>query len=448
MHMTELGLAGRPGGPQGSGEDRPIGVGGAALAVGTPSDGMRALRRAHEAVCDWSHRMVGSGSFGSFPYRAVVDYYRQVGKARVSPELVALLRGLSVRIGCSGRGRPWSSPDAWLFDSWLPLTLTDRPMAYDTYAGHELLQVAHWEAGDPERSEDLLMAALLADLAQIELEALGFEPNARQRTRTVSVLQALARLTEYAPATGVDTAPLAAVREVLAARGGDEVLLRAGAAAAAAVRDRVPEPLARAVDIGLLPVTTMHDEQMFIRCIQLFERLFARLASALTDAVEAVRLGRPAEAAAGLSAAADRLAGATAPLYRILTTMPPEAFAVIRDHTHGASAIQSRPYQMIELVSAKREDGPYSAEKGPRFTVVATLQEEFLQYSGGWRTEETRLLQEAMVRLDGAWRAMKRTHWGVTLKIIGKVPGTGGTAGAEYLKAAASVPLFPLLATV
>jgi tryptophan 2,3-dioxygenase len=186
---------------------------------------------------------------------------------------------------------------------------------------------------------------------------------------------------------------------------------------------------------------------MFIRSIQLFERLFSRVARALTLAVAAVRAGRPLDAAAFLESAGTRLPGATAPLYRILTTMPPESFAVIRDHTHGASAIQSRPYQLVETVSAKREAGAHSPEKGPVFTLDATLQEAFLAHSGGWDTAETRRLEAAMRKLDAAWCGMKRTHWGVTMKIIGRVPGTGGTTGADYLKAAAQVPLFPLLST-
>ncbi|MFD0350549.1 hypothetical protein ACFQ0M_40090 [Kitasatospora aburaviensis] len=38
---------------------------------------------------------------------------------------------------------------------------------------------------------------------------------------------------------------------------------------------------------------------------------------------------------------------------------------------------------------------------------------------------------------------MKRTHWGITMKIIGMVRGTGGTAGASYLREAAEARLFP-----
>ncbi len=448
--MTRLGLAESPERLREFGGLAPgTGVGGPALTAGTRSDGAQALRRAYEEVSDWSHRPVGPETFASFPYHAVVGYYRQVGKAAVAPELVALLRGLRIRIGCSGQGRPWSSPGAWLFDTWLPLTFTDQAMAYDTYAGHDLLQVAHWDADGTERAEDLLMGTLLADLAAVEIDALALaEPTARQRTRTVSVLQALARLGEYAPAAVSDAAPLEALRASLATAPENEILVRAGRDVVATLEAEAPPALRRAVDIGLLPVTTVHDEYMFIRCIQLFERIFARVASSLTDAIEAVRHGRLSEADVVLSATANRLAGATPALYRILTTMPPEAFAVIRDHTHGASAIQSRPYQMIELVSAKREEGAYATEKGPLFTVTSTLQEEFLERVGGWETTDARRLQEAMLRLDSSWRAMKRTHWGVTLKIIGKVSGTGGTAGADYLKTAANVQLFPLLAAV
>jgi tryptophan 2,3-dioxygenase len=221
----------------------------------------------------------------------------------------------------------------------------------------------------------------------------------------------------------------------------------AARAAVEAIRAEASPALRRAVEITLLPMTTLHDERMFIRSIQLFERLFARVARAMGLAVAAVRAGRPLEAADFLESAATRLPGATAPLYRILTTMPPEAFAVIRDHTHGASAIQSRPYQLVETVSAKREAGAHSPEKGPLFTLDATLQEAFLAHAGGWATEDARRLEAAMRKLDAGWCGMKRTHWGVTMKIIGRVPGTGGTTGADYLKAAAQVPLFPLLAT-
>ncbi|MEV7796699.1 hypothetical protein AB0O68_32765 [Streptomyces sp. NPDC087512] len=440
------------GGPADSLEDGHMGVGGTALGHGTRASRDRALRTARDAVAAWSHAALGPGrpDYEGFPYEQVVGYYQQVGKAAVSGELVALLRGTRLGIECAGRARPWSAPEAWLLDTWLPLTFTDRPMSYASYSGNDVLTLAQWDTdgapGATERAEDLLLAVLLADLVERETEALAATGGeGRQRTRTVAVWQALARLADWAPLALPDTAPLDGLRDALAAPGA-EGAADAATAAAAAVRAEAPQALRRAVEVTLLPMTTLHDERMFIRSIQLFERIFARVARALTLAVEAVRDERPLDAAAFLESAADRLPDATAKLYRILTTMPPEAFAVIRNHTHGASAIQSRPYQLVETVSAKREAGAHAPEKGPVFALDATLQEAFLTRAGGWATADTRRLEEAMRRLDAGWCGMKRTHWGVTMKIIGRVSGTGGTTGADYLKAAAGVGLFPLLA--
>ncbi|MFK4071668.1 hypothetical protein [Streptomyces sp. NPDC029674] len=435
-------------------EDGQIGVGGTALGLGTRASRAQALRTAVDAVTAWSHQVLGEGrqDFGGFPYEHVVGYYQQVGKAAAAPELVALLRGTRLGIECAGRARPWSSPDNWLFDTWLPLTFTDRPMNYVSYAGNDVLRVAEWGSdGSPratEHADDLLTAVLLADLVVCETDALAAAGDSdRQRTRTTAVLRALVRLPEYAPMALADPAPLDAVRAALGDSGPDAAA-PAAREAVAALRAEAPPALLRAVEIALLPVTTVHDERMFIRSIQLFERLFARVARQLTFAVEAVRTDRPADAAAYLETATTRLTGATSPLYRVLTTMPPESFAVIRDHTHGASAIQSRPYQLVETASAKRAGEAHSPEKGPLFTLDSTLQEEFLARAGGWPTADARRLEEAMRALDAAWRGMKRTHWGVTMKIIGRVPGTGGTTGADYLRAAADVALFPQLAAV
>ena len=50
-------------------------------------------------------------------------------------------------------------------------------------------------------------------------------------------------------------------------------------------------------------------------------------------------------------------------------------------------------------------------------------------------------VQSALAELAAAWTAMKKTHWGIALKIIGRVPGTGGTAGADFLRERAERPL-------
>ncbi|HEX5811341.1 MAG TPA: hypothetical protein VFY38_04520 [Pseudonocardia sp.] len=77
-----------------------------------------------------------------------------------------------------------------------------------------------------------------------------------------------------------------------------------------------------------------------------------------------------------------------------------------------------------------------------------TVQDTFLGAARGLRQDDLLALAEPLAELDAAWRAMKRTHWGVALKIIGSVPGTGGTTGADYLRRAAELPLFLVTAVL
>jgi tryptophan 2,3-dioxygenase len=151
-----------------------------------------------------------------------------------------------------------------------------------------------------------------------------------------------------------------------------------------------------------------------------------------------------AAAATELGDAAGRIER-TPILYRVLTTMSREGFAVIREHTHGRSAVQSRAYREIERTCAPRQPGPVDANVPDVRLPGPSLQQVYTELSGGPCRARLAPVAGAMARLDEAWRSMKRTHWGITLKIIGRVPGTGGTGGASYLKVAADLPLFPLL---
>jgi tryptophan 2,3-dioxygenase len=226
--------------------------------------------------------------------------------------------------------------------------------------------------------------------------------------------------------------------------GSDGGLALLVAEAAAALLSSVPAPVRQVVEISMLPITPMHDERMFLRCVQVFESLYWQVVRCLRRAVAALRRSDPAGTEAELIDAVGRLE-ALAGLYRVLTTMPREVFAVIRTYSNGRSANQSRPYRLVELMSAPRP-AVAPAEGVPPIRVGGpTLQEVFLARADRLGAPWTRRVGSAMSRLDTAWRAMKRTHWGITLKIIGAVPGTGGTAGAAYLEAAAAVPLFPML---
>nr|WP_052478142.1 hypothetical protein [Kibdelosporangium sp. MJ126-NF4]CEL16413.1 hypothetical protein; Hypothetical protein [Kibdelosporangium sp. MJ126-NF4]CTQ90365.1 hypothetical protein; Hypothetical protein [Kibdelosporangium sp. MJ126-NF4] len=391
------------------------------------------LRLAGDAIAVWAAARRPRSA--EFPYRPVLDYYQCTGRTAADPELAARLRGTLARLEQARHLAPWTSPEDWLLLRWLRAAALDRGMTYDDYTGHDLLAVVDSAAGG---TEDGLVAALLVDLAVREF---AHAEDATARGRVSAVLRAVTRLDDFAPVGPRGATAVADLAAALDRR--DPARLRDAVAGVAAVTDAETAPLARrAVDVTLMPMTALHDEVMFLRCIQLFERLFVQVVRGVLEATDAVRRDRVDEAVVLLDAASRALGGAASPLYRVLTTMPPDSFAVIRAHTHGASAIQSRSYRLVERATAARADEGGSL---PDWVVDTTLQEEFLVGADRRPAGDTRRLEHAMRRLDSRWRAMKRTHWGVTLKIIGTAPGTGGTTGADYLRAAAEVPLFPLL---
>jgi tryptophan 2,3-dioxygenase len=385
-----------------------------------------------------------------FPYAEVLSHYRRVGRAHASAELTGPLRRLSDAVrrpALTGGRRLWPLPQ------WLPSTVDQHGGNYDSYLVAGLLESVTGTGGADERSDaeveqatdrtiDLLVAALAADLALVEADALRCAQQSRQqRRRTRGCLLVLSKVAYQTPqCTELPTEDAAA---------GDPsdgaALAEVTGRLALEVQRRVPEPCRLAVDLSLLPTTPLHDEQMFIRCIQIFETLYRQIYRCLVRAGVAMQTMDVRGACAELADATRRLALSPV-LYRVVTTMPRDAFAIIRDYTNGRSAIQSRSYRQIDLVCAPRPPSPV-ADKLPLVDVTSpTLQDAFLNVAARLDSTEVDLLADHMRALDASWRAMKRTHWGVTLKIIGRVPGTGGTAGADYLKHAAEVPLFPMLA--
>lgn len=191
----------------------------------------------------------------------------------------------------------------------------------------------------------------------------------------------------------------------------------------------------------------LHDELMFIRVLQIFETLYRQVFGQLVRAREAMA-ARKAEAARTALVGANARLALSPPLYRVMTTMPPEAFAVIRANTDGRSAVQSRWFRLIEQLGAPRP-APPAVDGLPDISIDGpTVQDTFLGAARGLGQDDLLALAEPLAELDAAWSAMKRTHWGVALKIIGSVPGTGGTTGADYLRRAAELPLFPVTAVL
>ncbi|KOX11357.1 hypothetical protein ADL05_23655 [Nocardiopsis sp. NRRL B-16309] len=322
------------------------------------------------------------------------------------------------------------------------MTMDQEDGDYDSYIGNAVLTAASASDGCllSEQLVDGTIVAAASDLVLLEAEAAAAEPSATQSARLRSTVRVLALVRDLAPDFPLATHLFDGLSGLL--ESSSEQTAHDAYRYAAAIAEQVPSLVRDAVDITLLPTTRLHDEQMFVRCIQIFEGLYRQVADRVAQAAIALEGGDTVRAHTVLREGTQRVA-ATRVLYRVLTTMPREAFAVIRAHTHGRSAVQSRPYRQVEDLSAPRarEGDPLSPETRDGMT----LQTGFLRLERSLGAEAVAPVREAMHELDSAWRTMKRSHWGVTLKIIGRVRGTGGTAGADYLRVTAEQPLFPVL---
>ncbi|MEU6238289.1 hypothetical protein [Kitasatospora sp. NPDC047058] len=370
---------------------RAPGVGGPSLAAARPDPADPDPRRALAELARWQ---ADGRAADRFPYRAVLGHYRAVGKNAVGAELLTALRAVGPALAEAG------GPAARLLADWLPQVVDGRQGDYDSYLGSPVY-ASLTAAG---ASADQVITALLADVVATEAATLAGAPAGLPRTR--AALRALTAVAGLPAGPGAPAEPAE--------------LVRACAEAVATARDAVPAGVLQAVELTLTPTTRGHDEQMFIRVIQIFEAVFAAVAAAVRTAIAAVAAGRAEPAREQLAEATRQVAGTSA-VFRVLTTMPKDAFAVIRANTDGRSAVQSRAYRAVENSCPE---------------LHRALLDSGLPQDG---------LSAAMAGLDDAWGAMKRTHWGITMKIIGSVRGTGGTAGASYLREAAEARLFPAL---
>ncbi|MFD0350550.1 hypothetical protein ACFQ0M_40095 [Kitasatospora aburaviensis] len=297
---------------------RAPGVGGPSLAAARPDRADADPRRALDELARWQD---DGRAADRFPYRAVLGHYRAVGKNAVGAELLTALRAVE-----PPRAKT-ADPAERLLADWLPQVVDGRDGDYDSYLGSPVYASLAAAGAGAEQ----VITALLADVATVEAATLADAPAGLARTR--AALRALTAAAGLPAGRGAPAEPAG--------------LVRACAEAVAAARDTVPAGVLRAVELTLTPTTTSHDEQMFIRVIQIFEAVFAAVADAVRAATEAVAAGRTGVARELLAGAAGQVAGTSA-VFRVLTTMPRDAFAVIRANTDGRSAVQSRAYRAVE----------------------------------------------------------------------------------------------------
>jgi len=383
-----------------------------------------------------------------FPYEAEVGEFRSAGKDFVSPDILGQLdraRSLLPQVNS-----PW--PNVRTLACFLDSAL-DKPDGrydYPTYLALSQLQLP--SVDDPAEQTpftrsrvDRLIVQLAADALHFELQAADGRTSLLPDLRPPRELQ----LKRYRHA-------LRAIRPALNRLNlGQRVTStdpeEAARQASAVVRADMSVSERRSMLLSVLPVYTIHDEYMFLRTLQIFETTFALIAVNLRAAVAALRCRDTGRAVHYLGIAEQALREAS-PVFSMLATMQVESFRTFRQFTEGASAIQSRNYKIIESLcrtpdAARTDSASYQSVPEVRARVLAgqdTLDDAFREArdSGDLPAEDLADLTAGMEAFAGALLRWRTTHYRLAVRMLGDVQGSGYTAGAPYLAACRTIPVF------
>jgi tryptophan 2,3-dioxygenase len=224
------------------------------------------------------------------------------------------------------------------------------------------------------------------------------------------------------------------------------------------------------------PATAEHDELLFVVIHQVYELWFKQILH------EAARLQTLLEA--GNSAGALHTARRIAKILKtivgqldVLETMTPKQFASFRPELGSSSGFQSNQFRQLEAVLGRRDFG---ADTGDPLLDAATHRrsvfDSLLRYLAvaGWEvpaefldrdpnlawhadsTIQALLIEvyredgepaaevcEALVDIDEGLQEWRYRHVKMVERIIGAKVGTGGSAGAEYLRSTLFRAAFP-----
>jgi tryptophan 2,3-dioxygenase len=395
------------------------------------------------ALSDWRN----SGASKDFPYDAVVNRLRGVGKHFLPAPLLELLA--ACRESLTARDGHLALFLDVLLDKY------DGRYDYSSYTALPLLHRLTSEGPDDGQTQrhrrDRTVLLLLADLIAFEALALDGTPaQPREMPPGAALagkrLRLAVRVMEPAALRGLDGAvdpvSVAATPGRTPAR---ELADRVLATATAAER--------RCLRTSLQPVHVLHDEYLFLRVLQSFEATFTFMADTLRAAVRTLRGRRPGDAATLIASVSDVLRESL-PLFSLLATMQPASFREFRKYTDGASAIQSEGYKTFESLCST----PARARlDSPAFTSVPKVRAAVLYgrhdtvqgswedviASGGLSTPDAAAVRAAVQQLEALHQRWKQTHYRLAVRMIGSRTGTGATEGVPYLESVIAGRLFP-----
>ena len=194
------------------------------------------------------------------------------------------------------------------------------------------------------------------------------------------------------------------------------------------------------LEVSALPVSTVHDETFFIRALQAHEMLYGTAARLIGDATACALAGHP-DLAADLVDRATETVDRGQSLFRMVATMRYEAFHAFREHTDGASAIQSEQYKRFEVRCGTPPPdrlGCPAFERVPSVTAEMAVGRKSL--TDAWEEVRRRggpgatRLATSMAALEASHRRWKGTHVTVATRMLGEARGSGHTSGVDYLR--------------
>jgi len=225
-----------------------------------------------------------------------------------------------------------------------------------------------------------------------------------------------------------------------------------------------------------------HDEMLFIVIHQVYELWFKQLLHELDQVIRLLREDQPHRAQHTLKRILTILKVLVAQL-DILETMTPLEFVSFRARLEAASGFQSDQFRQMEFVlGAKNEAAIARFPQGSRGRAALerrhlepTIWDAFLQYLARERypvprshltrdvathvtaspeiqqilldiyrkDPKTAEICERLVDLDEGFEEWRYRHVRMVERTIGVKPGTGGSAGAAYLRASLGTNLFP-----
>jgi tryptophan 2,3-dioxygenase len=224
------------------------------------------------------------------------------------------------------------------------------------------------------------------------------------------------------------------------------------------------------------PLSNLHDEMLFIIIHQTKELWMKELLHELRLAIELVRADRFAEAYKAM-ARISRIQSVMTLSWDVLSTLTPVDYLKFRDVLGTSSGFQSEQFREIEFRLGLKEPNfvnHYPEGSSERAALQQALSDPDLReashgaleragfdlgdrsveavaaawlevYRDAERWFDLYELAEKLVDIDDALAAWRFKHVLTVERIIGNKPGTGGSAGAPYLRATLDKRVFPEL---